>query len=64
MILIDAHYTCAVCGSPNPISVDPSGGLEQEYLEDCLNCCRPNRLWITLDPEAQRASVVSEMEYE
>ena len=34
---------CPCCGAPVEISLDPGGGSNQEYVEDCEVCCRP---WI------------------
>lgn len=44
-----AEYTCPHCGEPIQIVVDPTGGDEQEYVEDCPVCCNPNTLAITFD---------------
>jgi len=46
-----ADYFCAFCGEPNTTFVDISGGLTQSYIEDCQVCCRPNRLYITIDED-------------
>jgi len=37
---------CAYCGESNSTFVDPSQGGEQNYIEDCQVCCRPNRLHV------------------
>jgi len=42
-------YTCPSCGETIEISVDPSGGQHQEYVEDCPVCCRPNVLRVDFD---------------
>jgi hypothetical protein len=52
-------YSCSYCGHPNETTLDPSGGLRQEYVEDCAVCCRPNVLKVTFDPEQQSVSVES-----
>jgi len=44
--LIQGEFYCAACGEPNDLTVDPSGGAEQSYVEDCQVCCRPNVLTI------------------
>lgn len=46
-----AEYTCPYCGESIQIVVDPSGGAEQDYIEDCPVCCNPNALRITFDRE-------------
>ncbi len=35
---------CPYCGEPNEIGVDPGGGNEQDYVEDCQVCCQPWRV--------------------
>ncbi len=32
---------CPHCGEPNEIFIDYSGGISQQYEEDCQVCCRP-----------------------
>ena len=32
---------CPYCGEAVEIVLDPGGGPEQEYVEDCEVCCRP-----------------------
>lgn len=44
-----AEYTCPHCGESIQIVVDPSGGSEQHYIEDCPVCCNPNELQIHFD---------------
>ncbi len=43
-------YLCAVCGEEIETVVDESQGIEQEYIEDCAICCRPNVLRVSIDP--------------
>jgi hypothetical protein len=47
----DAAYVCDACGEEIVVPVDPSAGEEQEYVEDCPVCCRPNVIHVELDPE-------------
>lgn len=44
-----ASYRCAYCGEQNEIRVDPSAESNQEYVEDCSVCCRPNVLTVVFD---------------
>jgi hypothetical protein len=37
---------CPYCGEPVEIALDPGGGTEQEYIEDCEVCCRPWRVTV------------------
>ena len=32
---------CPYCGELVTIFIDPGGGAEQTYVEDCPVCCRP-----------------------
>ncbi len=57
---IETSFVCIFCLQVNEIVVDPSGGLHQEYIEDCQTCCRPNRLSITIDDDMQSAWVEAE----
>jgi hypothetical protein len=54
---IETIFVCAYCLQVNEIVVDASGGLNQEYIEDCQVCCRPNKLVISVDEEMREASV-------
>ncbi len=49
------------CLQVNTIVVDSTAGLEQEYVEDCQVCCKPNKLVIVIDEELQSAEVYTEM---
>jgi hypothetical protein len=37
---------CPYCGEPSEVAVDPGGGAQQEYVEDCPVCCRPWRVTV------------------
>ena len=41
-----AIVACPWCGEQNEIAVDPGGGEDQEYTEDCQVCCRPWRVHV------------------
>jgi hypothetical protein len=45
----EASITCPWCGAENLIAIDPGGGVDQDYIEDCQLCCRPCRLQVTFD---------------
>lgn len=47
-----AEYCCAFCGETSTTFVDLSAGMAQSYVEDCQVCCRPNILYITVDPDS------------
>jgi len=38
----EAGYVCDACGEEIVVPIDLSAGAEQEYVEDCPVCCRPN----------------------
>ena len=38
----EGAYVCPTCGEQIVIPLDPSGGSEQSYVEDCPVCCNPN----------------------
>jgi hypothetical protein len=37
----EVEVTCPYCGESMAISVDPTGGSDQVYVEDCQVCCQP-----------------------
>ena len=43
------EYICPHCGESIQLAVDPSGGAEQSYVEDCPVCCNPNAIRVTFD---------------
>jgi hypothetical protein len=57
---IEATFICLYCFQVNTTVVDASGGLRQEYVEDCQVCCRPNLLQVTIDPSLQEAMIEAE----
>lgn len=44
-----ALIRCPYCAEEIEITLDPGGGAEQEYVEDCEVCCRPWHLHVTFD---------------
>ena len=46
-----SFYLCPHCGEEVDTDPDPGGGTEQEYIEDCPVCCRPNRIVATYVPD-------------
>lgn len=46
----DVHdVECPYCGALNEITIDPSGGASQSYVEDCQVCCRPWQVEVAID---------------
>ena len=44
-------YSCPHCGEQVDTAPDPGGGPQQEYIEDCPVCCRPNRIVAVYDAD-------------
>ncbi|MCP3917423.1 MAG: CPXCG motif-containing cysteine-rich protein [bacterium] len=52
----ETSYACWACGEEIVIPVEPAEGRDQDYVEDCPVCCRPNRIHVDCGtPEAPRA---------
>jgi hypothetical protein len=47
----EATVLCPYCGEINEIALDPGGGRNQEYVEDCQVCCRPWRVFVSYLPD-------------
>lgn len=58
-----AEYYCAYCGEENTTFVDLSEGYLQNYIEDCQVCCRPNRLYITIDEDTLEITIDTDVTY-
>lgn len=56
----EADVTCPWCGEGIGITLDPGGGVEQEYVEDCEVCCRPWRVRVHYDEEGRADVTVDE----
>jgi hypothetical protein len=57
---VETTFICAFCLQENEIVVDGSGGVYQEYIEDCQVCCHPNSLRVTIDVQGRTADVEAE----
>ena len=49
----EASYRCDACGEEIVVPIDVSAGDEQEYVEDCPVCCRPNVIRVAIDEEGR-----------
>ncbi|MCH7686745.1 MAG: CPXCG motif-containing cysteine-rich protein [Planctomycetes bacterium] len=49
----DASYTCDGCGEEIVIPIDPSAGVNQEYVEDCPVCCHPNVIRVRIEKDGR-----------
>jgi hypothetical protein len=52
---------CPYCGQLNVVALDPGGGSDQEYVEDCQVCCRPWTVRVRYLPDGS-ADVALELE--
>ncbi len=58
---LEATYICESCGEEIVVPVDVSGGMQQDYVEDCPVCCHPMSLHVEIDDEGE-ARVAGEHE--
>ncbi len=59
----EGAYVCPTCGERIVIPLDPSGGTDQEYVEDCPVCCNPNVIRVEFfDDDQERPRVWAEAE--
>ena len=49
----ESSYVCDACGEEIVIPLDVSGGISQEYVEDCPVCCRPNVIHVEIDEDGE-----------
>ncbi len=49
----EAEVTCPYCGETVSITIDPDGGSDQEYVQDCEVCCRPWKVQVQYDDEGK-----------
>lgn len=47
----EVDVECPWCGETVSISIDPWGGHDQVYTEDCEVCCQPWRVHVTIDDD-------------
>ncbi|MCH7725716.1 MAG: CPXCG motif-containing cysteine-rich protein [Planctomycetes bacterium] len=47
----EASYICNACGEEIVIPLDLSAGSNQDYVEDCPVCCRPNVIHVAIDED-------------
>jgi hypothetical protein len=48
---IEAEVSCPHCGETVIIGLDPGGGSDQTYVEDCQVCCRPWQVHVHYDDD-------------
>ena len=47
----EASYMCGSCGEEIVVTLDPSAGESQQYVEDCPVCCTPNEMFVEYDED-------------
>ena len=47
----EAFYICDSCGEEIVIPLDLSAGQDQQYVEDCPVCCRPNVIQLNVEDD-------------
>ena len=60
--LDEGAYICPTCGERIVIPLDPSGGDEQRYVEDCPVCCHPNVIELEFFPDGEPPRVSARAE--
>jgi hypothetical protein len=60
--LDEGSYVCPSCGETIEVPLDPSGGDEQNYGEDCPVCCHPNVIHVEFFGPDEPARVWAEAE--
>jgi DNA replicative helicase MCM subunit Mcm2 (Cdc46/Mcm family) len=58
----EAGYVCPTCGEQIVVPIDPSGGSEQQYVEDCPVCCNPNVIHVELFDDGEPPRVWADAE--
>lgn len=56
---LEAEVQCPYCGEPSVIGLDPGGGAQQAYIEDCPVCCQPWMVRVAYQPDGS-AEVTAE----
>jgi hypothetical protein len=49
----EASYVCDSCVQEIVMPIDLSAGAEQEYVEDCPMCCRPNVVHVAVEDDGE-----------
>jgi hypothetical protein len=44
-------WVCQYCGEENQLWIDLTVSSDQDFIEDCEVCCRPNRILVKHDKE-------------
>ena len=52
------NWVCQYCGEENQLWIDLTITADQDFIEDCEVCCRPNRILIKHDKEDEEYILV------
>lgn len=52
----DVVWVCQYCGTHNTVWVDLTVEGEQDFIEECRICCRPNRVILKIDEDEMAAA--------
>ena len=58
----EAMVVCPYCGEAVDIAIDPAGGMDQRYEEDCEVCCQPWQVHVTYGREGQAAVTITALD--
>ncbi len=50
---MDLTYRCAGCGEENEVFVEPGIAARQQFVEDCVVCCRPMVITANWNPDTE-----------
>ena len=56
------EFQCGSCGAINVVEFDLSGGPNQQLIQDCDTCCRPNTISMSFDEESGTVNLNSSLE--
>jgi hypothetical protein len=57
-----ATVQCPYCSEDVEISLDPGGGAEQQYVEDCQVCCQPWRVQVAYQEDGHADVTVTALD--
>ena len=52
-MIVECTWICDHCGVENALVVDPSGGPDQDLVEDCPVCCHPHRFVVRVQRDGE-----------
>jgi len=53
---------CPYCGALVEIRLDPGGGAQQQYVEDCEVCCQPWQVRVSYGVDGEAAVEVTALD--